>query len=84
MLPLHGAARQRKKITFKIKKKWFLDSTQYQYVFHHTDTSLYLLSLALALSIHNKLYMSSFVAFALSIHNKQQYQGCSFTCQPEP
>ncbi len=25
-------------------------------VFHHTDTSLYLLSLALALSIHNKLY----------------------------
>jgi len=24
-------------------------------VFHHTDTSLYLLSLALALSIHNKL-----------------------------
>ncbi len=26
-------------------------------VFHHTDTSLYLLSLALALSIHNKLYI---------------------------
>ncbi len=26
-------------------------------VFHHTDTSLYLLSLALALSIHNKLFV---------------------------
>jgi hypothetical protein len=53
-------------------------------VFHHTDTSLYLLSLALALSIHNKLdflfvvfhhtdthiYLLS-LALALSIHNTQ-------------
>jgi hypothetical protein len=53
-------------------------------VFHHTDTSLYLLSLALALSIHNKLPCSAavfvanrqpkyigYICFRLMIHNKQ-------------
>jgi hypothetical protein len=33
-------------------------------VFHHTDTSLYLLSLALALSIHNKLIFGSWEAIS--------------------
>jgi hypothetical protein len=42
---------------------------------YHTDTSLYLLSLALALSIHNKLYFIFYLVFIfrysslyLSIH----------------